>query len=161
MSQHRQRKVLDAALGFAGGVMIAASYWSLLAPAIDAAQESGSHAPHPSPKSGFVRFQCCGCAQVGMERKGSGHFCRFRLGFCWAAALCLVHPFMLRPAAASIVRSLRLPLQLRIGSCQDQNLKRSNFCRWTPNQPSGRSSIHCGDSAADVAGLEISEAEDC
>jgi zinc transporter, ZIP family len=29
------RKVLDAMLGFAGGVMIAASYWSLLAPAIE------------------------------------------------------------------------------------------------------------------------------
>ncbi len=29
------RKVLDGMLGFAGGVMIAASYWSLLAPAID------------------------------------------------------------------------------------------------------------------------------
>ncbi len=28
-------KVLDTALGFAGGVMIAASYWSLLAPAIE------------------------------------------------------------------------------------------------------------------------------
>lgn len=29
------RRMLDAMLGFAGGVMIAASYWSLLAPAID------------------------------------------------------------------------------------------------------------------------------
>jgi zinc transporter, ZIP family len=29
------RKVLDTMLGFAGGVMIAASYWSLLAPAIE------------------------------------------------------------------------------------------------------------------------------
>jgi zinc transporter, ZIP family len=29
------RKLLDAMLGFAGGVMIAASYWSLLAPAIE------------------------------------------------------------------------------------------------------------------------------
>lgn len=29
------RKILDMALGFAGGVMIAASYWSLLAPAIE------------------------------------------------------------------------------------------------------------------------------
>jgi len=29
------QKVLDAMLGFAGGVMIAASYWSLLAPAIE------------------------------------------------------------------------------------------------------------------------------
>ena len=29
------RKVLDGMLGFAAGVMIAASFWSLLAPAID------------------------------------------------------------------------------------------------------------------------------
>ncbi len=35
------RKVLDCMLGFAAGVMIAASYWSLLAPAIEMAEESG------------------------------------------------------------------------------------------------------------------------
>ena len=29
------KRVLDTMLGFAGGVMIAASYWSLLAPAIE------------------------------------------------------------------------------------------------------------------------------
>jgi ZIP family zinc transporter len=34
------RKVLDTMLGFAAGVMIAASYWSLLAPAIEMAEES-------------------------------------------------------------------------------------------------------------------------
>ncbi len=33
--------MLDSALGFAGGVMIAASYWSLLAPAIEFAEQSG------------------------------------------------------------------------------------------------------------------------
>lgn len=33
------QKFLDAMLGFAGGVMIAASYWSLLAPAIEMAEE--------------------------------------------------------------------------------------------------------------------------
>lgn len=32
------RKLLDAMLGFAGGVMIAASFWSLLAPAIEMAE---------------------------------------------------------------------------------------------------------------------------
>jgi ZIP family zinc transporter len=36
-----RRKVLDGMLGFAGGVMIAASYWSLLAPAIAMAEEAG------------------------------------------------------------------------------------------------------------------------
>lgn len=36
------QRVLDAMLGFAAGVMIAASYFSLLAPAIDLAEESGT-----------------------------------------------------------------------------------------------------------------------
>lgn len=35
------KKVLDSMLGFAAGVMIAASYWSLLAPAIAMVEESG------------------------------------------------------------------------------------------------------------------------
>ncbi len=35
------RKLLDWMLGFAAGVMIAASFWSLLAPAIDMAEASG------------------------------------------------------------------------------------------------------------------------
>lgn len=35
------RKVLDAMLGFAAGVMIAASYWSLLAPAIEMSESIG------------------------------------------------------------------------------------------------------------------------
>ena len=35
LSKDVNRKVLDLMLGFAGGVMIAASYWSLLAPAIE------------------------------------------------------------------------------------------------------------------------------
>ncbi|XP_076757603.1 zinc/iron regulated transporter-related protein 48C isoform X2 [Xylocopa sonorina] len=39
----KQRKLLDISLGFAGGVMIAASYWSLLAPAIEMATESTSY----------------------------------------------------------------------------------------------------------------------
>ncbi|XP_044590214.1 zinc transporter ZIP11 isoform X2 [Cotesia glomerata] len=38
--QGKQRKLLDVSLGFAAGVMIAASYWSLLAPAIEMAEES-------------------------------------------------------------------------------------------------------------------------
>lgn len=38
-----QRKSLDIALGFAAGVMIAASFWSLLSPAIELAAQSGSY----------------------------------------------------------------------------------------------------------------------
>lgn len=47
------RKVLDAMLGFAAGVMIAASFWSLLAPAIELAGESGK-IPWLSPVIGFL-----------------------------------------------------------------------------------------------------------
>ncbi|KAL8565114.1 hypothetical protein ACOMHN_005317 [Nucella lapillus] len=38
-----QRKLLDGSLGFAAGVMTAASYWSLLAPAIEMAEHSGMY----------------------------------------------------------------------------------------------------------------------
>ena len=38
MFKSTNRKFLDAALGFTGGVMIAASFWSLLSPAIDAVE---------------------------------------------------------------------------------------------------------------------------
>jgi len=38
-----QRVMLDGSLGFAAGVMLAASYWSLLAPAIDMAAESPTY----------------------------------------------------------------------------------------------------------------------
>ncbi len=47
------RKMLDAMLGFAAGVMIAASYWSLLAPAIEMAKES-SLPPWIPATSGFL-----------------------------------------------------------------------------------------------------------
>lgn len=42
------RKILDGMLGFAAGVMIAASYWSLLAPAIEMTEESGGVAWIPA-----------------------------------------------------------------------------------------------------------------
>ena len=42
------RKVLDTMLGFAAGVMMAASYWSLLAPSIEMAAESGGPAWVPA-----------------------------------------------------------------------------------------------------------------
>ncbi|XP_048222542.1 zinc transporter ZIP11 isoform X2 [Perognathus longimembris pacificus] len=37
-----QRRILDGSLGFAAGVMLAASYWSLLAPAVEMATTSGN-----------------------------------------------------------------------------------------------------------------------
>jgi ZIP family zinc transporter len=47
------RKLLDGMLGFAAGVMIAASYWSLLAPAIAMAEEQGGIAWLPAT-GGFL-----------------------------------------------------------------------------------------------------------
>ncbi|XP_016391275.1 zinc transporter ZIP11-like [Sinocyclocheilus rhinocerous] len=38
-----QKRILDGSLGFAAGVMLAASYWSLLAPAIEMAEDSGRY----------------------------------------------------------------------------------------------------------------------
>lgn len=47
------RKVLDSMLGFAAGVMIAASFWSLLAPAIEMSEALG-HIPWLPPIIGFL-----------------------------------------------------------------------------------------------------------
>jgi ZIP family zinc transporter len=47
------RKVLDGMLGFAGGVMIAASFWSLLAPSIELAESMGLP-PWLPPLVGFL-----------------------------------------------------------------------------------------------------------
>ncbi|MEW6109370.1 MAG: ZIP family metal transporter [Nitrospirota bacterium] len=53
LSRDISRKALDGMLGFAGGVMIAASYWSLLAPAVEMSQgkEIPSWVP---PVAGFL-----------------------------------------------------------------------------------------------------------
>jgi ZIP family zinc transporter len=48
------RKVLDTMLGFAAGVMIAASYWSLLAPAIEMAENSGNGPSWLPATTGFL-----------------------------------------------------------------------------------------------------------
>lgn len=47
------RKVMDSMLGFAAGVMIAASYWSLLAPGIEMAENLG-HIPWLTAVIGFM-----------------------------------------------------------------------------------------------------------
>ncbi|MBN2336920.1 MAG: ZIP family metal transporter [Acidobacteria bacterium] len=48
------RKVLDSMLGFAAGVMIAASFWSLLAPAIEMAEETNGSLPWVPAVVGFL-----------------------------------------------------------------------------------------------------------
>ncbi len=59
-----QRKVLDGMLGFAAGVMIAASFWSLLAPAIEMASENGAPAWIPAT----VGFISGGLFLYGVDR---------------------------------------------------------------------------------------------
>lgn len=46
-------KLMDVSLGFAGGVMVAASFWSLLAPSIAMAEEAGM-IPWVPPAVGFM-----------------------------------------------------------------------------------------------------------
>jgi len=53
ISREISRKVLDAMLGFAAGVMIAASYWSLLAPSIEISSSLGLPAWLPAV-TGFL-----------------------------------------------------------------------------------------------------------
>jgi len=48
------RRLLDGMLGFAAGVMIAASYWSLLAPAIELAAAAGGPPPWVPAAVGFL-----------------------------------------------------------------------------------------------------------
>ncbi|KAG7396894.1 hypothetical protein PHYBOEH_001584 [Phytophthora boehmeriae] len=45
-NKQTSQKILDGMLGFAGGVMLAASYWSLLAPSIEIAEESELYGPN-------------------------------------------------------------------------------------------------------------------
>lgn len=47
------KKALDSMLGFAAGVMIAASFWSLLAPAIEMSEQAGN-LPWLAPLIGFL-----------------------------------------------------------------------------------------------------------
>jgi len=53
LMKNMSRKILDGMLGFTGGVMIAASFWSLLGPAIDISEQQG-HLPWLPPAIGFV-----------------------------------------------------------------------------------------------------------
>lgn len=58
------RKLLDAMLGFSGGVMLAASFWSLLAPAIQIAE----HGPLPAWFPPLVGFLLGGAVLWGLDR---------------------------------------------------------------------------------------------
>jgi len=53
MARSMSKKVLNSMLGFTAGVMIAASYWSLLAPAIEMSEGVGIPAWFPA-MAGFL-----------------------------------------------------------------------------------------------------------
>lgn len=54
ISRENEKLILNASLGFASGVMIAASFWSLLVPAIEMSDHLGSFAFLPSAKGIFL-----------------------------------------------------------------------------------------------------------
>jgi len=60
-----RQKVMDGMLGFAAGVMIAASYWSLLAPAIEMAEQRGNV---PSWVPATVGFLLGGAFLFGLDK---------------------------------------------------------------------------------------------
>lgn len=66
-----QRTLLDGSLGFAGGVMLAATYWGLLGPAMEQAQRSGMYGAHgwAPPSIGLV----LGAALVAMADRCLPH----------------------------------------------------------------------------------------
>ncbi|HEY56871.1 MAG TPA: ZIP family metal transporter [Dehalococcoidia bacterium] len=64
MAREIKRKTLDIMLGFAGGVMVAASYWSLLAPAIELS--AGKDIPAWVPA--VVGFLAGGFSLWGLDR---------------------------------------------------------------------------------------------
>ena len=63
------QRLMDMALGFSAGVMLAASYWSLLAPAVEIARET-SAVPWLAPSLGF---RCRRHRALGL---GQGHAAR-------------------------------------------------------------------------------------
>jgi ZIP family zinc transporter len=63
-SKQINRKLLDIMLGFAAGVMIAASYWSLLAPAISISRELGI----PSWLPAAIGFLLGGLVLFGIDK---------------------------------------------------------------------------------------------
>lgn len=62
------QKVLDALLGFAAGVMIAASFWSLLAPAIDISEEAAALGGPPAWVPAAVGFMVGALFLFGIDK---------------------------------------------------------------------------------------------
>lgn len=78
LARRINRRLLDAMLGFSGGIMLAASYWSLLAPAIQIAE----HGPFPAWFPSAVGFLLGGAVLWAFD-KSLPHL---HLGFSLAEA---------------------------------------------------------------------------
>jgi zinc transporter ZupT len=75
--------LLDIMLGFAAGVMIAASFWSLLAPSIEMASAQGMPSWVP-PTVGFLLGGVF--LRLGDALRGVASGAHLRRGPCWHAA---------------------------------------------------------------------------
>jgi len=92
-----KQKLLDSMMGFAAGVMLAASFWSLLLPAIEAS-ESVSSLPKWFPP--LVGFLCGGLFMVAIDKvlphlhpgleKAEGISTGWQRSILLVLALCLV-----------------------------------------------------------------------
>lgn len=92
LTQNVSRKLLDGALGFAAGVMLAASYWSLLAPAI----EMGAEGSLPDWFPATVGFLLGGLGLWGIHKvlphlhESAGRESREGLAAAWRRTTLLV-----------------------------------------------------------------------
>jgi solute carrier family 39 (zinc transporter), member 11 len=93
-----QRRWLDGSLGFAAGVMLAASFWSLLAPAIELAQNSGSYGVVGELNAGRRGFS-------RDSQEGEYAFVPVAVGFLLGAAFVLLAEHFI-PANVSLPRVL-------------------------------------------------------
>ena len=101
------RKLLDGMLGFAAGVMIAASFWSLLAPALRMAAEG----PLPAWVPAVAGFLAGG---VFLWAVGSilPYFIADSLPQSVVAAFCTLNPFVAAATAVSTEVFVDLPANL-------------------------------------------------
>ena len=80
LKEEQYRRVLDFMLGVSGGVMTAASYWSLLAPALEFAEDQGWGAHSYAPValgflSGGVLLQATDRLLHRLQARNSAQFC--------------------------------------------------------------------------------------
>jgi len=82
-SKKINQKFMDSMLGFAAGVMIAASFWSLLSPGIEMAEQLGQ-IPWLSAVIGFMGGGAhCGCNRCTICYENAKRFTVCLMFCCW------------------------------------------------------------------------------